>query len=146
VIGPTTIPEGRTPVRDNKDHIRAFYAAMDAGDAERVRSYFDDDTTWTLRADGLPGAGTHRGWDAIQRNLLAPVRELFEPGQPTADIQRVIGDGPFVAVEFIARGNLRNERKYENHYAFVFEVRDDGKLRSVHEYLDTHYVSKVLFS
>jgi ketosteroid isomerase-like protein len=133
-------------MRDNKEHILAFYAAMDAGDTDTVRSYFDDDTTWVLRAHGLPGAGVHRGWDEILRNLLGAVRELFEPGHPKADIQRVIGDGPHVVVEFVARGDLRSGRRYENHYAFVFEIRDDGKFHTIHEYLDTHYVSQVLFA
>jgi ketosteroid isomerase-like protein len=126
-------------------HVRGFFEAMDSGDLEKVAPYFDDATSWTVYASGLPGDGTRVGWDAIVRDIVGDVREtVFEPGDPKADIHAVFVDGPRAAVEMTARGRLRSGGQYENHYVFIFELQGT-KFREVREYMDSHYVAKNVF-
>jgi ketosteroid isomerase-like protein len=126
-------------------HVRGFFEAMDSGDLGNVAPYFDDATSWTVHASGLPGDGTRVGWEAIVRDIVGDVREtVFEPGDPKADIHAVFVDGPRAAVEMTARGRLRSGGQYENHYVFIFEL-EGTKFREVREYMDSHYVAKNVF-
>jgi ketosteroid isomerase-like protein len=130
---------------DIERHVRGFFEAMDSGDLDKVAPYFDERTTWTVHAAGLPGDGSRVGWDAIVRDIVGEVREtVFEPGDPKADIHAVLVDGDRVAVEMTARGRLRSGGDYENHYVFIFEL-DDARFREVREYMDSHYAATNVF-
>ena len=94
----------------NEELVRTFFATLSAGDLEGVRGFFDEDSTWFIVATGIPGAGEHRGADAIVDGFLAPVRGLFEPGQPKVEIVRLVGDGDLVAVEATGRGRFLDGR------------------------------------
>ena len=117
-----------------------FFATLSAGDLEGVRSFFDEDSTWFIVATGIPGAGEHRGADAIVDGFLAPVRGLFEPGQPKVEIVRLVGDGDLVAVEATGRGRFLDGRDYDNRYAYWIEIAG-GRIRTIKEYMDSSYVA-----
>ena len=126
-------------------HVRGFFEAMDACDLTKVADYFDEGTSWTINAAGLPGNGTTVGWTEISRAIVGEVREtVFEPGDPKADIHHVLVDGQRAVVEMTARGRLRSGGQYENRYAFVFEL-DGTKFRNIREYMDSHYVAQNVF-
>jgi ketosteroid isomerase-like protein len=130
---------------DIENHVRGFFEAMDSGDLEKVAPYFDEHTSWTVSAAGLPGDGTRVGWEAIVRDIVGEVRQtVFEHGDPKADIQGVLVDGQRAAVEMTARGRLRSGGHYENHYVFIFEL-EGTTFREVREYMDSHYAAKNVF-
>ena len=118
---------------------RSFFETLSSGDLDRVAGFFDAESTWTVCATGIPGAGTHRG-RAIVAEFLRPVRGMFEPGQPKVEITNVLTDGRWVAVEAVGRGRFRNGPEYENRYSFWVEV-DGRTIRTTREYMDSHYVA-----
>jgi hypothetical protein len=127
----------------NADLVRSFFETLSAGDLEGVRALLHEDATWTVMADGIPGAGRHEGRDAIVDGFLAPVRGLFEPGDPKVVIDTLVADGPLVAVEARGQGRFVDGREYRNRYAFVLEL-DAGRVRALREYMDSAYVSRLL--
>lgn len=54
----------------------------------------------------------------------------------------LIADGDRVASEVESSGDLRNGRRYHQHNHFLLDFRD-GKIASVHEYLDTTRVRRM---
>ena len=124
----------------NEELVRTFFATLSAGDLEGVRGFFDEDSTWFIVATGIPGAGEHSGADAIVDGFLAPVRGLFEPGQPKVEIVRLVGDGDLVAVEATGRGRFLDGREYDNRYAYWIEIAGD-RIRTIKEYMDSSYVA-----
>ena len=124
----------------NKQAVRSFFETLSSGDLERVRGLFHEDATWTVAARDIHGAGTHVGRDEIVDGFLAPVRGLFAPGDPKVDIQNLVAEGPWVAVEAKGRGHFADGRVYDNTYCFLLEL-EDGKVRTLREYMDTQYIS-----
>jgi len=123
----------------DEELVRSFFATLSTGDLERVATFFDADSTWTVCATDIPGAGTHVG-AAIVEEFLRPVRGMFEPGQPKVEVTNVVSAGGWVAVEATGRGRFRSGVPYENRYAFWLEVAG-GRIRTIREYMDTLYVA-----
>jgi len=120
--------------------VRSFFETLSSGDLARLREFFDADSTWEIVATGIPGAGTHTGPEGIVDGFLAPVRGLFEPGDPKVDVEQVLADGDRAAVEASGRGRFRDGRVYDNRYAYWIVV-DGRRIRSIKEYMDSSYVA-----
>jgi ketosteroid isomerase-like protein len=128
---------------ENKQKARRFFETLSGGDLEELwSSFLDDESTWTVRAVDILGAGTAKG-RAIVDEFLTPVRGLFEPGNPRVDVKNVLADGPFVVVEAEGHGRFRDGSAYDNVYCFVLEI-EGGKVRSLSEYMDTGYARRVV--
>ncbi len=123
----------------DEDLVRRFFATLSTGDLDRVATFFDDHSTWTVCAIEIPGAGTHRG-RAIIDEFLRPVRGMFAPGQPKVEVTNMISANGWVAVEATGRGQFLSGTPYENRYSFWLEV-DGGTIRTIREYMDTHYIA-----
>jgi ketosteroid isomerase-like protein len=117
----------------NEQLIRTFFETLSTGDLERVRPMLHEDATWTVMASGIPGAGEKKGRKAIIDEFLAPVRGIFEDGDPKVSVVNVISKGRLVAAETRGAGRLKNGTPYNNVYAWMIEV-DDGKIRALREY------------
>jgi ketosteroid isomerase-like protein len=65
----------------------------------------------------------------------------FEPGSVRLEITGMIAEGDAVALQWTSRGRLLGGARYENRCIGVFTVRD-GRIRSVDEYMDTHYAHR----
>jgi ketosteroid isomerase-like protein len=124
---------------DPREFVRFFFETLSSGDLDRVASFFDDDSVWTVCATEIPGAGTHRGRDIVEE-FLRPVRGMFEPGQPKVELTNMLANDRWVAVEAVGRGRFRGGRGYENRYSFWVEV-DGHTIRTIREYMDSHYVA-----
>jgi len=124
---------------DAEELVRSFFETLSSGDLDRVAPFFDGESAWTVCATGIPGAGTHRG-AAIVEEFLRPVRGMFEPGQPKVELTNLVAAGRWVAVEATGRGRFRGGAEYENHYAFWLEL-DGAIVRTLREYMDSHYVA-----
>jgi ketosteroid isomerase-like protein len=123
--------------------VRSFFETLSSGDLDGVGKLLHEQATWSIFAEGLPGAGTHEGRDAIVEGFLRPVRGMFEPGDPKVVIENLVADGSWVAVEARGRGRFANGTPYRNTYAFFVEV-DDGKVRTVREYMDSQLASTLV--
>ena len=127
----------------NEFLVREFFETLSTGDLEALRPLFHVDASWEATATTIPGAGITKGRDKIIDEFLAPVRGLFEPGDPKAVILRIFSKGEWVAAETEGVGMLSNGNEYHNRYAWIFEIRDD-KIYALREYMDSHYILKQL--
>jgi len=132
-----------TASTDSERIVLDFFAALSTGDLERVRPLFHEDAIWQVQVQGIPGAGVHRGRKAIVDEFLAPVRGLFQPGEPKVEIDTMVSRGPLVALETRGIGRMRNGKEYRNLYSFWLEVKD-GKIYRLREYMDSHYVTTLV--
>jgi ketosteroid isomerase-like protein len=127
----------------NEQLVRNFLETLSTGDLEALRKRMHPDFSWEATSTSIPGAGITRGRDKVIDELLAPVRGLFEPGDPKIVIHRVFGKGEWVAVESDSHGKLKNGNRYDNRYAWIFEIRDD-QVYALREYMDSAYILKQL--
>lgn len=122
--------------------VQNFLMTLGRGDLDAVRLLCHPDITWDVRVRGVPGAGIHRGCDAIFA-VIGPIRALFAPGSPKLDVLSVTSKNDVVVVESQAGGTLADGRSYDNRYVMAFEVTD-GLIRALREYMDSFYVHQLL--
>lgn len=136
----------------------ALLEEISTGDQDAFFALFAPDATWW--ADG----GRDRRWSDVEGpvdrdpDLLVVGRVLVsQRGERISQLQaayvdglrvrahRLIeGDAGLVCVEAIGEGTRRvNGRRYQNRYAFVLAVRDDGLIDEVREYCDTQHAFDV---
>lgn len=127
----------------NEQLVREFFATLSTGDLEALRPLFHADASWEATSQSIPGAGITRGRDKIIDEFLAPVRGLFEPGDPKVVVLRIFSKDQWVAAETEAVGQLSNGNEYHNRYAWIIEIRHD-KIYALREYMDSHYILQQL--
>jgi ketosteroid isomerase-like protein len=124
----------------NEQLVKQFFETLSTGNLERLRPLLHEQATWTVMATGIPGAGEKKGRDVIIDEFLGPMRGMFVDGDPKIKIATLISKGPLVAAETRIVGRLKNGKEYDNRYAWMIEIKDD-KTFSLHEYMDSHYIS-----
>jgi uncharacterized protein (TIGR02246 family) len=127
---------------DAKAVLTEYVRAVEAGDAATIQASFAEDATWTLAGE-LPISGTWVGREAIINDFLGTAMAHYEPGSVSLEVTGMIAEGENVALQWTSRARTLDGRPYENHCIGVFTVRD-GKIRSVQEYMDTHYAFRAL--
>ena len=132
-----------TTAEQNEQIVRNFFKVLSTGELENIRKALHSDASWTPMVKSLPGAGVHAPRDVIVDKFLAPVRGLFEDGDPKTTIDNIFAKGNVVCVESRGRGKLRNGKIYDNQYCWVIEVKD-GLVWKIREYMDSHYVMSVV--
>ena len=127
----------------NEQIVRNFFKILSTGELESIRKTLHADASWTPMVKNVPGAGVHARRDVIVDKFLAPVRGLFEDGDPKTTIDNIFAKGNVVCVESRGKGKLRNGKIYDNQYCWVIEVKD-GLVWRIREYMDSHYVMSVV--
>lgn len=127
----------------NEQIVHDFFATLSTGDLEKIRASLHPDASWTPMVKNVPGAGEYKSRDVIVDEFLAPVRGIFEDGDPKSFVNTIFAKGNLVCAETNGRGKLRNGNEYNNLYCWVIEVRDD-KVCAIREYMDSHYVMSVV--
>lgn len=125
----------------NEQLVLDFFEVLSSGDLEALRVFFHDTSVWQPKVKEIAGAGEHVGM-AIIDLFLAPVRGMFEQGDPKVHVTHLFSDGPTVGVESYSVGKTLDGKVYENDYAWVFTV-SNGKIDRMHEYMDSHYTAKL---
>jgi uncharacterized protein len=128
---------------ESEQLVLRFFATLSAGDLEGVRALLHEEATWKPQMRSVPGAGIHRGPGGIVDDFLKPIRGLFRPGDPQILVDSIASRGDFVMVESHSGGCLADGRPYDNLYAWAVEVRD-GKIYTLREYFDSHYVMQLM--
>ena len=128
---------------ENAQIVRTFLETLSTGELEQVRPLFHPDAIWKVMPKGIPGEGEHVGRDYIVDEFLAPVRGMFNPGEPKVEIDTLIAQGDLVAAELRGFGHFKNGKEYNNTYCWFFEVRD-GMVYSIHEYMDSLYIKNLV--
>lgn len=117
----------------SKQVVTRFMATFGTGDIDAIMDSMTDDATWWIGGT-IPGlSGTHD--KASFRGVLSGIAENCS-GPIRLTPHAFAAEGDRVAVETESYAELKNGRVYNNHYHFVFILRD-GKVAQVKEYLDT---------
>ena len=132
-----------TSVPHNEQLVRDFFATLSTGDLEALRPQIHPEGSWEVMAQSVPGAGRTSGRDAIIDDFLAPVRGMFEPGDPKIEVLRTFSAGDHVCAETEAKGRLASGKDYHNRYAWVVEIQD-GQVCHLREYTDTAYIQSLV--
>jgi ketosteroid isomerase-like protein len=130
-----------TAANANEQLVLDFFAVLSSGDLEALRVFYHEHSVWEPKVKDIAGAGRHVGMDIIDM-FLAPVRGLFEPGDPKVHVHTMFSSGPYVCVESNSTGTTMDGKAYDNDYCWVFEV-SNGKIDSMREYMDSHYTAKL---
>ncbi len=127
----------------NEQLVREFFETLSTGDLEALRRRLHPNGSWEAMGTTIPGAGLTSGGDAVIDEFLAPVRGLFEEGDPKITVKRLFSSGDLVAAETEAIGTLSNGKHYHNRYAWIIELKDD-QVCHLREYMDTAYIMSVV--
>lgn len=127
----------------HKQLVSAFFANFVASDIDGVLSLLDDQVSWRMMGQqgGLPISGT-MDKDGIA-GLMKSVRELVVDRLNMTTSEWTI-EGDRVAVEVESLAELKNGRRYNNLYHYLFVIKD-GKIETIKEYADTDQVRRVFF-
>ena len=118
-----------------------FFEVLSSGDLEKLRGFYHEDSVWEPKVKDIAGAGRHIGMDIID-TFLAPVRGMFEPGDPKIHVHNMFSRDGRVCVESNSTGRTKDGKVYDNDYCWVFEV-SGGKIDAMREYMDSHYTAKL---
>lgn len=124
----------------NKQTVKHFMEVFSTGNVDATMALMADSATWWV-AGTMPISGTYN--KAQFRELLSGVGASCEGGAIKLVPKAFTAEGERVAVETESFASLNNGRKYNNHYHFLFTVRD-GKIMGVKEYLDTMHTQAVI--
>lgn len=123
----------------NKELVRRFFAALNAGDVPAIiDAYAEDGSVWTSGRTLISGTFPK---EQI-RSAAGRIFEAFPDGMEYI-IHGMTAEDDRVAVEAESRGMHASGKLYNNLYHFLFRFRD-GKLVSLREYMDTEMITDVL--
>jgi len=132
-----------TTTDGNRRVVKEFLQAMMGADEPEMRKRLSADATWTVWGT-LPVSGVHRGREAIFRDVFG-LNDRFDLDAPSSlDITKLIAEESSVATEFHLVAMAKNGKRYDMHYALVFDLRD-GLIVAVREYVDTMHMKEVVF-
>ena len=129
--------------KTNEDIVRNFFAVLSTGELENIRKTLHADASWTPMVKNVPGAGVHKPRDVIVDEFLAPVRGMFEDGDPKVTVNNIFCKGDTVCAETRALGKMKNGNTYDNLYCWVIEVKD-GLIFAIREYMDSAYIQTIV--
>jgi ketosteroid isomerase-like protein len=127
---------------ENERIFLRFFETLSSGDLQKVRDLFHDEAVWQVQVKGIAGEGSHRGKKGIVDEFLAPVRGMFQPGDPKINVTSIASKGSLVIGESTGRGTFVDGRPYDNLYVWALEIKD-GKVYRLREYMDSFYVAKL---
>lgn len=128
-------------VEANKELVLSFVEAMRTSDTAKLADMIHDDFSWWIigKPDYLATAGEHDG-DFFLGFFGG---EPAFAADPKFTVTSMIGEGNSVAAEAHLTATTAAGTAYDNHYHFLFTIKDSLVLR-MNEYMDTHH-AKVTF-
>jgi uncharacterized protein len=128
-----------TPEQRNKQHVQEFFAAMNAGDVQKiVAAYAEDGYLQTMGRTLISGKYTK----AQIQGAAGQIYEVFPQGIRFT-IDAMTAEGERVAVEAHSHGSHVSGKVYTNEYHFLFEFRA-GKVAVLKEYMDSERITDIL--
>jgi ketosteroid isomerase-like protein len=93
------------------------------------------------RLEGMSGSYDKAGFG----KLIGGVADVYVSPLRITPISTV-AEGDKVAVEADSYAELKDGRVYDPRCHFLFEVAPDGRIATVHEYLDTKHAYDIFFA
>lgn len=124
---------------DNKQRMQNIFNELSQGKLDPFIDIMAEDMQWTWMGTEQ-WSHTFKGKESVVNELLAAVKStLTEPFEVVA--HRFIAEGDYVVIEHTGKNTTPDGRPYNNNYCWVCRF-SDGKLRELHEYMDTELVTK----
>ncbi|WP_328950220.1 nuclear transport factor 2 family protein [Streptomyces sp. NBC_01220] len=124
--------------------VQAYMDTLMTGDIEALRTFFTEESTWTLAGD-LPLSGTWTGPTAILEEFVPAMVARLEPETMEFTFDGLIADGERVLAEWNTRAQAKAGGRYDQHCLAIFTIRD-GRIAAVREYFDTLHAKTVVFA
>jgi ketosteroid isomerase-like protein len=135
-----TSEENTLSTEENKNVVRKFFEAGNAGDMDTVMALIADDVVWTdIGTTSL--SGTYRGKAELGERLLGPLFAQLKAGI-TMRIHRLVAEDDFVVAQTSGSAETLEGVPYDNTYCWIIRIRD-GQFAEVTEFLDTELVTRV---
>lgn len=126
---------------DNLQVIRATYEGSSADNVKNLLASLAPTAQWT-EAPGFPYAGTYVGPDAIIKGVFN--RLASEWIGYRAEVHTYLAEGDRVAAFGVYSGTYRATGKsMQAEFAHLYQLKD-GKILTMHQYVDTHMVQEAL--
>lgn len=126
-------------IEHNKQFVRDFFDAMNQGNVTAIiDAYHDEGYVHTMGHTLISGKFN-------KEQIAAAADGIFEafPQGLSFEILTMTAEDNRVAVEATSHGMHMSGNLYENHYHFLFTLKD-SKLLSLQEFMDTERVTDVL--
>ena len=122
-------------VTENTHIVLAFFAALARGDIASAKALLAADATWWMPG-ALPRSGVSKSGEAIFEECV---------DYASLQVRHAIGEGDYVAVEWVARGKSPQGPRYGNYYHLItgFAVQE-GKIHDIRDHQDMLYAKEVL--
>jgi uncharacterized protein len=121
-------------IQENVQIVKDVFAAVSAGEKQRLLALTAEDIEWIIPGEGWPLAGTHRGHAGLA-DLLEKASEELETSFPQP--RESVTQGDRVLVVGFSKGKVKATNKtFEDNFVFAITVRN-GKLTNIREYFDT---------
>jgi uncharacterized protein len=132
-------------VEANKAIVRRYFEAIEAADYDAIGSLLADEVRFWL-PPSVPDGVEFQGRGDIMRNIVESIAGLYDVRVGLhPEIRHLTAEDDRVAAELVIRGRSKaSGLDYENHYHFLFVIRD-GRIVEFHEHLDTLYAFRALF-
>jgi len=132
-------------VEANKAVVRRYFKAIEEADYDTIEKLLADEVRFWL-PPSVPDGVEFQGRPDIMRNIRESIAGLYDVRVGLhPEIQHLTAEDDRVAAELVIRGRSKaSHEDYENHYHFLFVIRD-GKIAEFHEHLDTLYAFRALF-
>jgi uncharacterized protein len=126
-------------MEENVQIAKDFFAAMGSGDTQALLALVAEDIEWIIPGEGWPLGGTHRGHAGLAATLQRASEEVEmsypRPPEFVAQANRVLAIG-------VAVGKIKaTDKSFEDHWVFDITLQN-GKLKSVREYIDTQALAR----
>lgn len=127
----------------NKATVTSFLEVFSAGNVEKILEGLTDGVTWWVsgRLEGMSGSYDKAGFG----KLIGGVADVYVSPLRITPIS-MVAEGDKVAVEADSYAELKDGRVYDPRCHFLFEVAPDGRIATVHEYLDTKHAYDIFFA
>ena len=132
-------------IEANKAVVRRYFKAIEAADYDTIEKLLADEVRFWL-PPSVPDGAELAGRADIMRNIRESIAGLYDVRVGLRpEIRHLTAEDDRVAAELVIRGRGKaSGRDYENHYHFLFVIRD-GRIAEFHEHLDTLYAFRALF-
>jgi len=129
----------------NKAVVRSYFRAIEDADYATVEALLADEVRFWL-PPSVPDGATLQNRADVMRNIVESIAGLYDTRVGLhPEIQHLTAEDDRVAAELVIRGRSKaSGRDYENHYHFLFVIRDE-RIAEFHEHLDTLYAFRALF-
>ncbi len=126
-----------------KDFVSDLFERREEGDSTGFFNALAADVVWTAKGT-TPISGTYHGKDDYLQNVYKPLLSIFA-GPTVCRVQKILGDGDTVAVEWHGETPTSSGSIYSQDYCRLIRVTEDGRaIREVTGYFDTALVNALL--